>query len=92
VAEKLAPMRMRPTAPMRTPAKTKTKRRRHAYAELAAAEPVLRNSPEALPIMASSPANKARNESQTNGARAIISKKTASISEQLEDVQSVRPV
>jgi hypothetical protein len=57
---------MRPT-PTTTPAKTKTKRRRHAHAELAAAEPVLRNSPEreAPPIMAASPANKARNEGQT---------------------------
>ena len=42
VAEKPVPMGMRPTAPMRTPAKTKTKRRRHA--QLAAAELVLRNS------------------------------------------------
>ena len=62
LAEKQAPMRMRLAAPMRAPAKTKSKRRRHAHAELAAAEPVLRNSPEAPPIMAASPANKARNE------------------------------
>jgi hypothetical protein len=57
---------MRLTAPMRTPAKTKTKRRRDAHAELAAAEPVLRNSPEAPPIMAANlnSANQTRNESQ----------------------------
>jgi hypothetical protein len=35
VAEKPAPMRMRPTAAMTTQEKTKTKRRRHAHAELA---------------------------------------------------------
>ena len=66
LAEKQAPMRMRLTAPMRTPAKTKTKRTRHAHAELAAAEPVLRNSPEAPPIMAANldSANQTRNESQ----------------------------
>ncbi len=63
LAEKQSPMRMRLTAPMRTPAKTKTKRTRHAHAELAAAEPVLRNSPEAPPIMAANP-NQTRNESQ----------------------------
>ena len=66
---------MRPT-PTTTPAKTKTKRRRHAHAELAAAEPVLHNSPEAPPIMAASPANKARNDVKPQHSQ--ISKKTAS--------------
>jgi hypothetical protein len=55
---------MRPT-PTTTPVKTKPKRRRHAHPELAAAEPVSQNYPEAPPIMAASPANKARKESRT---------------------------
>jgi hypothetical protein len=59
LAEKQAPMRV-------TPAKTKTKRRRHAHAELAAAEPVLWNSPGAPPNMVANlnSANQTRNESQ----------------------------
>jgi hypothetical protein len=55
---------LRPT-PTTTQAKTRTKRRRHAHTELAAAEQVLLNAPEAPPIMAGNPANKARNANQT---------------------------
>ncbi len=69
LAEKQAPMRMRLTAPMRTPAKTKTKRMRHAHAELAAAEPVLRKSPEAPPIMVA-----AANLNSANQTRMRVSK------------------